>query len=281
LYDFFQAIDSDGGGALDFGEFMDFVNRKPSEAAHNAKIVELVKRSVRLAMARQKMTLEQLEFRFYHSAEEGILDDPNGNGSLGPEEMRRFFRKVLSISDHEVSDRHLVIAFRSMDEDNGGSLDAEEFMDFIRLAVKQENCLSPRNRTGQTVPNLIGGMSDVKLENPPLTGFPFNCNGRDLAPSNRFQMFVTPISNCYASSSPPLRPGSTRRARTSHGTRNLEHSSSMPARPSTSQSTGQLPMVQQKNGNHYRFMGADALNRIEERLFQSGVDVRGGYHRQS
>lgn len=282
---FFSAIDADGGGALDFIEFMDFVNQKPSEAAHNMKIVELVRRCVKLALTRQKMTLAQLEYRFYHSAEEGIIDDVHGDGSLGPEEMRRFFRKVLAISDHEVPDRHLVVAFKSMDEDDGGTLDGEEFMDFIRDSIQQQSKLSPRPHRSKTVPDLVGGMRDVRQAHPLDSTVPFCCNGRDLHPASRFQM-NTPksrnsVKSCpvFGSARPCSRATTAGSMRMTLGLGSVE--SQAAARPATSSaSIGQLPAMPQPQ-NHYRFKGAGALNRIEERLFASGIDVRGGYHRRS
>merc|ERR1719215_1821589 len=81
------------------------------------------------------MTIEDLEHRFHNSAAEGIIDTAGGDGSLGPEEMRRFFRKVLDVNVHEAKDKNLAIAFRAMDEDGGGTLDADEFLDFIKAAI--------------------------------------------------------------------------------------------------------------------------------------------------
>lgn len=290
LHYFFSALDHDGGGKVDFMAFMDFVNVKPSEAAHNEKIVHLVKRAVKLALTRLRMTLAQLEYRFYHSAEEGILDSNTGDGSLGPEEMRRFFRKVLGLSDHEIPDRHLVIAFKSMDEDDGGTLDAEEFMDFIRGAVSDESGLSPRAVRTCVVPNLISGMRDtldreraIKRERDPQLHVPFCLNGREIPPATRFQMSQKVV--LYSSSSKMMRSSSSSsgRAGTPQGGGHmgasgpmslLRSSSSMPALPSVRYPTGKL-----KEHTYFSIKGADALNRVEQRLYDSGIDVRGGYHR--
>lgn len=206
IKDFFRAIDVDGGGEVEFTEFLMFIRTKEPNESVNQLILRQVKRVVRLAMQRQRMSIEDLERRFQNAAEEGIIDTAGSDNCLGPEEMRRFFRKVLDVSDHEAPDRNLAIAFRAMDEDGGGSLDAEEFMDFIRLSCNEETELYPKPQCeGEElrVPGLLGGTGGSLPARLPrsrpgttLQGgrsqAPFCLNGRDQQPRTRMCASKTP-----------------------------------------------------------------------------------------
>jgi len=201
IHDFFNAVDSDGGGQVEFTEFLSFIRMKDSNSKVTDIILTQVKRVVRLAMQRKKMTIADLEHRFAHAKEEGIIEGGADNSSLGPEEMRRFFRKVLEVGTHEAPDRNLVIAFKAMDEDGGGTLDAEEFMHFLKQAINEETTLCPhflkdpdRGTTG-----LLSGMRGALPARLPRArpGTTFNggvsegafcINGRDLDASARLCM---------------------------------------------------------------------------------------------
>lgn len=197
LHEFFTAVDEDGSGEIDCTEFLAFINVKEENAALNDLILKQVKRAVRLAFHGQKMTLEELMHRFNNAAAEGIIDSVTSDGSLGPEEMRRFFRKVLGIDAHDAPDKSLVIAFRAMDEDGGGTVDAEEVMAFVRTAIAEESALCPNPNKGQPyVPGLLAGTRGALPERSPkrrpgttrsggIASVPFCLTGRDAEPRTR------------------------------------------------------------------------------------------------
>mmetsp|Transcript_60897 Transcript_60897/g.175451 ORF Transcript_60897/g.175451 Transcript_60897/m.175451 type:complete len:437 (+) Transcript_60897:142-1452(+) len=353
LWQFFCAIDKDGGGDISFWEFVSFVRAKERNVRLDELVLSSVKRAVRLAIQRQRLTLAQVEQRFSRCADEGIIDTAGGDGSLGPEEMRRFFRKILDVSAHEASDRNLMIAFRAMDEDGGGSLDADEFMDFIREAIQEEATLCPppppRIQDEPRCSTLLCGMRGVLPERLPTTrpgttyefgrsAVPFCVSGREL--ESRFRICASsttvvksPPANLRrherplaASLLPTGLPKSVQAGRTTAASFRHTHSggffnagsmtSTAPCSPNgTFGSPGMktsmsLPTLTQTaplmaagttnggakehgrerapatvRGSYTAVLGmlsakdADALNRVEQRLFDAGVDVRGDYHK--
>jgi len=195
---FFSAIDEDGGGSVDFGEFLGFVERpdNSNDDAAADRILRQVKRTVKLSLLKLNMSVEQAEQRFYNCAEEGIVDMANSDGSLGPEEMRRFFRKVLHVSKHDASDKHLVVAFHAMDADHGGTLDAQEFINFMQLAVRGDDEETKRDKNSSFSPMLLGGMRGALPDRLPrdrpgtlatgqLGTLPFCLNGREVGATHR------------------------------------------------------------------------------------------------
>mmetsp|Transcript_70058 Transcript_70058/g.155008 ORF Transcript_70058/g.155008 Transcript_70058/m.155008 type:complete len:429 (+) Transcript_70058:49-1335(+) len=340
LKEIFASIDTDGDGTIIFTEFLKFLNgHEKSSGAFNDRIVAKVKRTVRLAFRKLGMSLDLLEYRFLHSAEEGIMDSTRMDGALGPEEMRRFFRKVLAVSEHDATDRDLHIAFKVMDEDDSGSLDGSEFMAFIRSAFEEEESLSPKHASTQQGPCLLGGMRGCLPSRTPHTrpgtnytsgvaAVPFCLNGRDVLPQVRLAMDLPAALRKTWRSQPSLgltlqavREGEATSLRTtwangftpspaggqpmasqrSHSPRSSAagevsdaSASSLSRQPharnvaaSGSSSCPGLPNLQQGpprggpvRGNYLNIKHAEVLNRVEQGLFRSGIDVRGHYHRR-
>mmetsp|Transcript_74241 Transcript_74241/g.193310 ORF Transcript_74241/g.193310 Transcript_74241/m.193310 type:complete len:424 (+) Transcript_74241:130-1401(+) len=333
IRDFFNAVDCDGDRQIQFTEFLSFIRMKDSNSKVTDIILTQVKRVVRLAMQRKKMTIADLEHRFAHAKEEGIIEGFVDKSALGPEEMRRFFRKVLEVGTHEAPDRNLVIAFKAMDQDGGGTLDAEEFMDFLKQVMLEETTLCPhfikdpdRGTTG-----LLSGMRGalpVRLPrarpgttfNGGISAGPFCINGRDLDASARLCMSMPALiqspnrlshnpqtsmllpsglpksgsmdpsspkrSNLFSLTSSSLSLTLLEEARSPKGSHDGGSISLPPLSPSVSKSAanaasdggGERGLYSPVKGMLCK-RDADMLNRIESRLFEAGVDVRGTYHK--
>merc|ERR1711924_305275 len=113
-------------------------------------------------------------------------------GELGPNDMVRYFRKVLKLSKHECPDKALRIAFHAMDDDGSGKMSIEELLEFIKYCNMEPGQKSLPSR----VPGLIGGMrGEIPKRIPssrpgtflgaPLSRVPFCLNGRDTEPGGR------------------------------------------------------------------------------------------------
>eukprot|EP00928_Gymnodinium_smaydae_P042556 TRINITY_DN28631_c0_g1_i1.p1 TRINITY_DN28631_c0_g1~~TRINITY_DN28631_c0_g1_i1.p1 ORF type:complete len:431 (-),score=84.38 TRINITY_DN28631_c0_g1_i1:121-1413(-) len=332
LQTFFSAIDVDGGGSIDFQEFLQFVTLHKPDPGWEQRIFKEVKRSVRLSMWKHKMSMKEVTNRFYNSAEEGIIDMANSDGSLGPEEMRRFFRKVLNVSKHEAPDKHLKIAFRQMDEDGGGTLDGEEFLDFIRAALEDEDDSQPKvrdtnpkplagsrgwlpNRTPRYRPGTVLLRSDLdehkvlgtqetqslvqgsavgparnsmrKLRaQGAVCGAPFCYHGKYLQPADRTAC-NTPEYLRY----PPMQQTRSEQYLKVNGLPKNIVANPFPVGFYRTASGSKLPTITAKKDkekddgeeeirdNYLNMKGAESLNRVESWLYNSGIDVRGHFHR--
>merc|ERR1719401_332966 len=310
---FFAAIDLDRDGCIDFGEFLKFINIREPNTALRDQILTSVKRVVRLALFKQKMSVEKLEYKFYNAKAEGIIESTVNDNCLGPEEMRRFFRKVLGIGEHESPDRHLAIAFKAMDKDRDGRLDADEFMNFIRLAITEESCLSPRYPSStEHNPSLFGGMRGALPDRSPrsrpgttpnagTSGAPFCFSSRDLPPQMRFScstptllvmkpdykgsrtespLLPSGLPRIASAQSSPSSPSSPRKGGRDNGGLASEegHFSATPMKGSVA-GAGATGGGDQLRGNYLNIKNAEVLNRVEQQLFKSGIDVRGHYHK--
>jgi len=302
LSELFSAIDEDGGGSVEFNEFLEFVQQPGKKGTTSTEeVVKQVARAVRLALRRNKIHVRELEQNFHQFDESGDI----ATGELGPEEMIRFFRRVLTVTKHECSDKNLRIAFYAMDDDGSGTMSLGEFMDFIKFCNNdgEEKTLPLR------VPGLLGGMrgelpSRLPRHRPgtvsgrPLAQLPFCLNGRDLPSASRI---VSSGRKIISSQSEPglhtlgLRTSQARSWATSSAASDMHHSLATD-RSLTSPSAGSLtefsvdssprslkrPAQESGSGGiaGYKMLkGGHILNKIEQSLFEAGIDVRGNYHR--
>ncbi|CAK0810805.1 unnamed protein product, partial [Prorocentrum cordatum] len=118
--------DEDGSGAIEFDEFCTFVQAR--KQASN-EVPSSVGRAIRLAMAREKVRSEaELRELFAKS-------DLDNDNNMSVYELSRFFREVLRLSQHEVSEFHIKKLFKVLDADLTGSINQDEFLLWIQKNV--------------------------------------------------------------------------------------------------------------------------------------------------
>lgn len=285
LRELFSAIDEDGGGKVEFSEFLEFVNlpgKGPKATVDD--IVQEVARTVRLALRRNKIYIGDLEQKFSNYDDGG---DSAPTGELGPEEMRNFFRRVLRLTRHECSDKNLNTAFKAMDDDGSGTMSADEFMDFIKFC----NAGVQKKEVPTKVHGLLGGTRDFldkKLPrhrpgtqpDMPLAHVPFCLNGRDLPPASRFASSQDRSAHMRVTRNHSRTQSSSR---SSMSKTEGSESGSVVSLPPMKRATSMPSMLPtgsgSPSGGYKTIKGAEALNRVEQRLWECGMDVRGHYHR--
>jgi Ca2+-binding EF-hand superfamily protein len=336
INDLFNAIDEDGGGAVEFNEFLDFVQQPSTRGTiSNEDIFNSVVRGVRLALHRNKIRVSELEANFRNFEESTDISI----GELGPNDMVRFFRKVLKLTKHECSDKALRVAFSAMDDDGSGTLSWDEFTQFIKFcstgAASADPNISPFQKESSPparVPGLIGGMAaflseqrssgELPTRTPsrrpgtlpglPLARVPFCLNGRDTQDNCRLASSARPLGRSESDSSllssrtgqnwakpgmagtlpqlvepsddtPPKCVCFTPTGVTgcvvlkSEGDRAARKNLRKDAASQKQTWSGTLPS--KTCGGYMLLKGAQALNKVEERLFEAGIDVRGNYHK--
>eukprot|EP00440_Ansanella_granifera_P005419 gb/GFBE01005881.1/.p1 GENE.gb/GFBE01005881.1/~~gb/GFBE01005881.1/.p1 ORF type:complete len:702 (+),score=170.27 gb/GFBE01005881.1/:1-2106(+) len=102
----FREIDSDGNLQVDLKEFTRYVNKKGAEA------------KIQTPKEKDKGRKAKEEFRKM---------DKDGDGTLSLEEMKLLLRK----GNPRMSDEELQLLFASIDDDDSGTLEFDEFVDFI------------------------------------------------------------------------------------------------------------------------------------------------------
>jgi len=306
----FRHIDTDQNDKIDFHEFLAFVSQPVRRRdVSEEEVVNSVARGVRLALRRNKIKIHELHDTFHTFDESGEI----ATGELGPNDMVRFFRKVLKLTKHESSDKALHVAFYAMDDDGSGKMSLEELMDFIKFCSRGEAPTAlPVRVTG-----LIGGMRGVlPLRTPSrrpgstpgvsapgvdrMAHLPFCLNGRDFAATGRLgataQRFIPRSESAPTLPSMGMKPTqASMLSRTfSGGIRDAASDSGVDVSPTASPMhtlrplketlpkkrvwSGQLPG--KTHGGYMLLKGAHALNQVEERLFEAGIDVRGHYHKK-
>lgn len=296
----FHHLDLDGGGTIDFFEFLNFVQQPSSRGTVSEQdVLNSVARAVRLALRRNKIRVRDLEEDFQHFEQSGT----SMTGELGPNDMVRFFRKILKLTKHECTDKALHVSFTAIDDDGNGKMGKEEFLEFIKYCS-----LEPSQKVLHTrVPGLIGGMrGQLPVRMPtrrpgtfrgtPLSHTPFCFNGRDFEAAGRLARStrcnsslartvsdlgsLTSVENRQVSftvsrqlSTTSLRETAPERCYVDDGLPAVDDGYAERKRVWS----GHLPGKTCQIG--YQFKGAHALNKVEERLFAAGIDVRGQYHK--
>jgi len=306
VHQLFEAIDEDHGGSVEFNEFLDFVQQPSTRGAvSESAVIESVARGVRLALRRNKIKVKDLEENFSSFDESGDIS----TGELGCKDMVRFFRKVLKLEQHECSDKALRVAFKAMDDDGSGSMSMDEFMDFIKFCSQEYI----KKELPARLPGLLGGMKGALPERAPsrrpgsspgspMSRLPFCLNGRDVPSGGRLsaasRTLARPVSEpSLATLGFNISPIMTR-AQSSGGVFGDASSDGIPdddmdspksvgrishrsqprdSPPKKRVWSGELPG--KNRGGYMLLKGANALNAVENRLFEAGIDVRGNYHK--
>ena len=78
------------------------------------------------------------------------LYDVDGDGVLDPRELTRLIRYDFKIGKHDVEDEDIALLVAALDHDNNGTLDAAEFMDFVKRGLA-----AFKPRTGALGPGVV------------------------------------------------------------------------------------------------------------------------------
>lgn len=316
----FGAIDEDGGGSVEFSEFLEFVQQPSTRGTTTTEdILDAVARGVRLALRRNRIKVENLKEVFTSFDESG--DVVGGSGELRANDMIRFFRKALKLTKHECTDKALRVAFQAMDDDGSGSMSMDEFLEFMEFCSMEPGQKGLPDR----VPGLIGGMAGhlphrIPSQRPgsirhcPLSRLPFCLNGRDIASNGRLASTQAFLPRSDSAPSFPSLTSRTAQAlnrqlsggvKTStcrgcslcaelrddddDGGRSIQsgRSSKLDDMLETFERNavpkrvwnGKLPSKTCGGYDPKLLKGCNVLNKIEERLFEAGIDVRGHYHK--
>lgn len=290
LVEIFSSIDDDRDGYLQFNEFLEFVQQPSRRGAVSKEVVlKQVARSVRLALHRHHVGLQTLEVSFQRHFEDGAGNEVNA-GELCPEELIRFFRRVLDVSKHECSDKNLRVAFTALDTDGSGTINVSEFMDFLKYCSREtkESPLPTR------VKGLLGGMrGELPMRRTDGVSLPFCSQSREAPVASRMGASKTPFFKqglCEAGQHPlgihprQTRPRSRPMTQVSMPVLQTAPSEGAPAPrtgspPPVGGDPVRLPGTLGSTGGYKMLKGAEALNQVEERLLAAGIDVRGNYHR--
>mmetsp|Transcript_12560 Transcript_12560/g.24548 ORF Transcript_12560/g.24548 Transcript_12560/m.24548 type:complete len:388 (+) Transcript_12560:72-1235(+) len=274
-------MDLDGDGSIDFDAFMEFVLQKPKKASMtHDEIIQSVTRAVRLSMHRNKIQMRELQDKFG-----GFCADDPVTGEVGLFEMLHFFRHELRVSKHDVSDHNLKVAFNFIDTNANRTLSPQEFMAFVRHCYQGSQKQGPPTQfygimagSRGCLPERLPRHRPGTVHGLPLAGLPFCYHGRDLKVAHRLGAHSRCCPPVFAavppggdrptgarlSSSMPILPGSRSSSRKPGCPSNALRDWSQPRRP-----TG------------YRTLkGGASLNKIEQRLLEAGLDVRGQCFRQ-
>jgi len=238
----FARLDEDGSGAIEFDEFCTFVQARKQTAK---EVPSSVGRALRLAMAREKVRSE-VELR--QLFEKSDLDNDN---NMSVYELSRFFREVLRLSQHEVSEFHIKKLFKMLDEDFTGSISQSEFLLWI-----QKNVDISRGTSG-FVSSRFGGSAMMSMSSAGGFGHSFTGTGR-----------------LPALSAPP---GSAPTA----GRPEIGQFPGAEASRPRSTPWGQAHVAPGGRRTYLSIPGAERLNHVEQRLFEAGFDVRGDFFKVS
>lgn len=294
----FNSIDIDQSGHIDYLEFLNYVTYGDSkrDTRTEEQITQQAVRSVRLAVRRCGIPLEEVEKLLLEHAG---LEGGGSSGTLGPEEVRRFFRKTLYLSKHECNDQNIRIVFETLDKNASKAVSVEDLLKFVRSSETETGLYSPSSNR-QVGPGLIAGSRGLLPRTAPsaATVVPFNLNGRELPSASRFGMMTKAQSMmAFDTTSPAALGGSLPRVVTKNAlARPLSSSAGTLGGTGLTSAADKGRKVSPRGAGHshneklastgkqlccsYQVLtGAKTLNHVEQRLFEAGIDVRGAYHR--
>ncbi|CAK0810806.1 unnamed protein product, partial [Prorocentrum cordatum] len=242
----FAKLDEDGSGAIEFDEFCTFVQAR--KQASN-EVPSSVGRAIRLAMAREKVRSEaELRELFAKS-------DLDNDNNMSVYELSRFFREVLRLSQHEVSEFHIKKLFKVLDADLTGSINQDEFLLWI-----QKNVDLSRGAAGFVSSRFGGSAAMTPAATMRTAGGGF---GHTFTETGRLPSLSGPPGSApgVGRPAPGLAPAEARRP-----------SSTPPV---------QAHVAPGGRRTYLSIPGAERLNHVEQRLFEAGFDVRGDFFKVS
>jgi len=205
LRDFFHHIDLNGDHSIDWNEWLDFVSQgKLKDLRPLEQVLEEVGKAVRLALRRKGWQPAEVE-DYVRSIPEFSWMSSSSDAVVDLELFKRIMRKGLGITRHDCPDDDIKRTFGSLAA--GSYVPVREVADFFQVT-----CMAKMNKEigfGTTYPGLIGGMTGKLPFRSPRnrpgtfpsggtvsgpTTIPFCLNGRNLPPSGRLAMGLTPVS---------------------------------------------------------------------------------------
>jgi len=277
-------------------------------------IVASVARSVKLALNRNKIRVSDLEQNFASFDESGEVS----TGELGCNDFIRFIRKAMKLEKHEASDKYLRTAFYACDDDGSGKMSLEELVEFLKVCSEEEKEPELPLRVPGLIGGMRGELPHRMASRRPGTlpgklpsRTPFCLNGRNLASTNRLAAsgarFMAransePTIAQLAMQPPPNWPQIPKTsndgwpkilcsdAGSSCGDRDSPRSDGGKTPQKADGRDGSFSPPPKKRvwngkfpgktcGGYMLLQGAEALNSVEDRLFEAGIDVRGHYHK--
>lgn len=350
-----SSLDVDSNGRVEFAEFYNWLKDRDEQERSMELVFKAVGRALYLALQRSKKA-DNVEELFK-------MNDRNNDGVFSQDELRVFFREVLQLTPHEVSDRSIKRIFKYIDDDDTQNISSEEFTQFIQIFAQKAPAIGQQRVESAGTGYLTLGHRLKRPDSvPDDVGIPFRLSGREVPGRSRLSMFdltaqlqvnqrlsgagIRGLKDGNRPSSSGSLPsagqsavgfnskdnlGATWRSDVSSKMSTLKRSNTASASrfPSKPRSGGEenspkkgvlrprtglsapgghpgaqghgsggasggagdsgaprTPHVPRAPGtgkewaDPYRlFRGADAMNRIEKRLFEAGIDVRGHLHR--
>ena len=121
-----QSLDQDGDRSIDVLEFVEGLSTMDFEETSMEKFVDSALETAAARTAdREAKIAERAEVVFRHL-------DADSSGSLGIKEVKRFYRKIVGITDKDESRAAAIAFMESMDVDHGHTLNLVEFTDGFR-----------------------------------------------------------------------------------------------------------------------------------------------------
>mmetsp|Transcript_24526 Transcript_24526/g.54588 ORF Transcript_24526/g.54588 Transcript_24526/m.54588 type:complete len:376 (-) Transcript_24526:259-1386(-) len=295
LHDLFDAIDADRSGTIEMDEWLAFVQKARVTARPEEAVLKQVGRAVRLSFRRNNLFFANAEAMF-QSFQKEIAPSPE-IVDIPQRDVVRFFREVLRVSKHECSDSNVLIAFKLINTDKSNTLSLSEFKAWIRCIDEAE--IDYFGYTPSTNPQRRCSTRSLASPEAGYNTVPFSLEGRGCPPRSRLAV-AAGHWGVQASTSLPEIKSSTCGTMTAWGTPpsspatgNLQRSLSSGGlsgeielnRPGSSSGAlarpNSMPALSPSAGSYCGMKGSRTLNRVELRLFESGVDVRGQYYKRT
>jgi len=260
----FRAVDSTNSGRISWQNLFAYLHERDERGRNAGDIFEIVRRAVVMALLRKHVRGDSALMTLFNKF------DVDSDKTMSLFELHTFCRSVegLNLTKHELTEKNIRTFFHALDDDSSGKVDMSEFMTFLKICLHHMESFVPRV-AGQRAHS----KASVRLPSMPAES------------GQRLQWRFDAGDVLRQQSKTPAQAAQEEYLRLSAETdQSTQQGKDWPQSPSSLKLPEIGPSNQKTSAEQLHYLKVDesgALTRIEKRLFESGVDMRGKFFKEA
>jgi len=271
----FHTADAASTGRISWQNLFAYLHERDERGRNAGDIFEIVRRAVVMALLRKHVRGDNALMTLFNKF------DVDSDKTMSLFELHTFCRSTegLNLTKHELTEKNIRTFFHALDDDNSGKVDMSEFMTFLRICLHHMESFVPRV-AGQPAPSKSASMLMQRMPSMQT-----NIVTMPAQSGLRLQWSFEASDVLQQQVKSPQQAAHEEYLRLSAETeQTVQQATDWPPSPTSVKLPQIAPSNQRAAPQQLHYLKVDesgALTRIEKRLFESGVDMRGRFFKEA